>query len=289
MLHSHVHTGCYGGGRLETGETLGEGARAADHFIWTRHPTASVPWTQASAAALDAHDLEQLAILIAAHAAEHRLADAPQLQAAWRRVRTGGAAYATIEADAVRAFLGPLNPAGDSEHLEAAVAEQLWHLLSVEDDDEPELVRIVGPKFLPTAPGYDGLTVRRDGTLVCTLWEIKKHAGGHLPGVIAGAYSQLAEHAPRYLAELSSTAQLCSDPDEARLFATLVTAWLAGEPHMRAGIAVAARSDLTRCFSNMKASFGHLTARDPCAGLLAVVSDIPAFARRVGEIAWTGL
>jgi hypothetical protein len=263
--------------------------RASEHFTWTRHPEADPKWTQASALALGTADIEQLATMIARHAVEHRLARSPDPLAWWWRVQEGGTAYTESEAQTLRAYLGPLRPAGNADHLQGAVAEVLWHVLNVEDDEALPLVHVVGPKFHPTAPGYDGLTVRRDGALVVTLWEIKKHVGTQLSNVLAGAYEQLSANAARYLAEVAATAQLAQDPDVASACARLPEAWLAGEPHMRAGVAVTSQQERRTCFRTMKANFGHLTAPDPCVGLLAVLSDIPSFARKVGEVAWTGL
>ncbi|MCV0384730.1 MAG: hypothetical protein K5799_15010 [Erythrobacter sp.] len=161
--------------------------------------------------------------------------------------------------------------------------------MSIEDDVEPELVRIQGPKFYATAPGGDGLTVRRDDGFVVTLWEIKKHTGSHLTATIREAYSQLSAHAARYLAEYASVGQLATDPAEARVFARLVESWIAGEDHMKAGVAVSTPRNPRRCFSTMRNHFGHLNGVDPCRGLLISIDQFPAFARRVSEIAWTGL
>lgn len=263
--------------------------RASEHLTWTRHSEADPKWTQASALALGAADIGQLATMIAGHAVEHRLSHSEALLDAWRRVQAGGALYTGIEAEALRAYLHPLDPSSDPDHLEGAVAEYLWHVLSIEDDDEPPLVRIDGPKVFLTAPGYDGLTVRRDEALVFTLWEIKKHTGANLSGVLSDAYRQLSLKAARYLTEVAATSQLIADQELAPLYARLVEAWIAGEPHLRAGVAVTAQAERAGCFHRMRESFGHLRAPDPCVGLLAVLSDIPSFARRVGEVAWTGL
>jgi hypothetical protein len=239
--------------------------------------------------ALDAVATEQLARLLAAHIVEHRLNGAIQLRNAWVRVIGGGSAYDAREQDAMRAFLGQLSPATDREHRDSLVAEYLWHVLSIEDDAEPELVAIRGPKFHATAPGGDGLTVRRTDRLVFTLWEIKKHTGSHLPSVIGGAYDQLGAHAAQYLAEYSATEQVTTDAEMRSLFATLVQSWLAGESHANVGVAVVATHAPRRCFSTMRQHFAHLNGVDPCRGLLASIATFPDFANRVTEILWTGL
>ncbi len=261
----------------------------ARHFVWSRHHGGSVRWSQASGTALDARDAEQLAQLLAAHAVVHRLDGAPQLLEAWIRVRTGGGAYSRLEQETLRAYLGPFDPDANADHRQGTVAEYLWHVLNIQDDNEPELVRITSPKAFVTGPGGDGLTVRRDGELYFTLWEIKKHVGAHLSTVVNGAYGQLTAKGARYLTEAASIGQLSTDPEEARKFATIVEAWLAGEGHMRAGVAVTTTSERRRCFSTMRTHFAHLHGADPCSGLLSVLTDFPSFADRVAEVAWTGL
>ena len=263
-------------------------ARTASYFEWSRHDWRLVRWTRVAGTALDAASREQVARLLAAHIVEHRLNGATHLRDAWIRV-VGGDIFIPRERDAMRAYLGQFAPTVDREHRESLVAEYLWHVLSIEDDAEPELVTIRGPKFHATAPGGDGLTVRRSGGLVFTLWEIKKHTGSHLSSVINGAYGQLSGSAAQYLAEYSATEQVTADPEMARLFATLVEAWLAGATHAHAGIAVATSQAPRRCFSTMRQHFGHLNGDDPCHGLLASIATFTAFANRVCEIVWTVL
>ena len=260
-----------------------------DSLAWSRYPWTLVRWTRVSGVPLDDDDSEELARLLSVHAVEHRLNGAPQLLEAWFRVHAGGASYTNLEQEAIRAFLGPLGPTAPVDHRQSSVAEYLWHVLSTVDDSEPQLVRIHGPKFYATAPGGDGLTIRRDGDLVVTLWEIKKHTGSHLTNTIRDAYAQLSSGAPRYLAEQAAVSQITPDPEEARVMARLVESWLAGESHMQAGVAVVTDRSLHRCFSTMRRYFTHLQSGDPCQGLSASIEDYPQFAERVCEIAWTGL
>jgi hypothetical protein len=230
-----------------------------------------------------------LAKLVAVHAVHERLEGTGYLFERWESVVEGGGAYSETEKRAVRDYLAPLDPDANPDHREGTVAEYLWHILSIQDDNEPELIRITSPKGYTTAPGGDGLTVRRVGELVFTIWEIKKHIGNNLSGTISGAYGQLSSKGGRYLTELASVGQLSQDPEEARKFARLVEAWYAGETYVRVGVAVACETERRRCFSTMRASFQHLRAPDPCSGLLAVLEDFGSFANRVGRIAWTGL
>jgi hypothetical protein len=194
-----------------------------------------------------------------------------------------------LEKAAMRAFLAVVGPRVLRDHEQGAVAEYLWHALSMENADEADLVRIRGPKFYATAPGGDGLTVRSDGSLYVTLWEIKKHTGSHLRATIRDAYKQLAANAPRYLAEHAAAGQLADDPAEARVFATLVESWILGADHMKAGVAVATHQNPSRCFSTMGRHFTHLSGIDPCRALLVSLENFGRFARRVGEIVWTDL
>jgi len=262
---------------------------AASMLTWARHAGESTRWTQASGTGLDTQSVELLAKIVAVHAVRERLQGTGYLFEKWERVVQAGDAYSETEKRAVRDYLAPLDPDANADHREGTVAEYLWHILSIEDDDEPELVRITPPKGYTTAPGGDGLTVRRADELVFTIWEIKKHTGNNLSGTINGAYGQLSSKGGRYLTELASVGQLSEDPEEARKFARLVEAWYAGEPYVRAGVAVACVTERRRCFSTMRDSFPHLRAHDPCSGLLTVLADLGAFANRVGRIAWTGL
>jgi len=259
------------------------------YFAWSRHRWQFGRWAQASGIGLPDADSERLARTLAAHAVDHRLQGAAQLWEAWVRVATGGAPYSDIERDALRAFLIPFAPTRPPDHRQGAVAEYLWHLLSLEDTGEPALVRISGPKMYATGPGGDGLTVRRDGDLVFTLWEIKKHTGTRLASVIRGACKQLSLNAAQYLTEHAATGQLSADPEEARLFARIVEAWVGGEPSARAGVAVTTTAPQERCFTRMHRHFPQLQGDHPCSGLLSVLDGFPRFTDRVAEIAWTGL
>lgn len=261
----------------------------ADSLSWSRYGWRLVRWTHIEGVPLSDPDAETLAQLLSAHIVEHRLEGADQLRDAWIRVHVGGDPYSALERTALHAFLTVVGPRVLPDHAQGTVAEYLWHAVSIEDDDEPELVRIRGPKFYATAPGGDGLTVRRDGGLIVTLWEIKKHTGSHLTSTIRDAYGQLSAHGARYLAEHASAGQLATDPEEARVFARLVESWIEGEEHMHAGVAVATPRNPKKCFSTMQNHFGHLRGRDPCRGLLISLEHFPAFTRRVGEIIWTGL
>lgn len=263
------------------------GASLAGLLTWSRYRWRFVRWTRVNGSGLGVGDSEQLARLLAAHIVEHRLV--AQYAEAWTRVMTGGAAYNAEEREAIAAYLYPLRPSANAEHRQSCVAEYLWHVLNIEDSGEPDLVRIRKPKFYPTAPGGDGFTVRRDGGLTFTLWEIKKHVGNHLTTTIREAYEQLSRNAPRYLAEYSEAEQAVVDPDEARVFVNLVGDWLAGAPHMKAGVAVAASATPSRCFSTMQRHFSRLRGPDPCRGLLASIPQFDQFAQRVAEIVWTGL
>lgn len=262
----------------------------SSYFDWSRHQWRFVRWTRVAGMPLPAPDAEQLARLLAAHIVEHRLRGASaHLIGAWTRVVGGGAPYTAAEKGAISAYLSGLDPGHDPEHLQASVGEYLWHALSIDDAAEPPLVRIEGPKFHATAPGGDGLVVRRDGQLFFTLWEIKKHTGNHLTRVIRDGYDQLSSNATRYLAEYSAVGQNITDPELARMYATLVESWLSGSAQAQAGIAVATSTAPAKCFSTMGRHFAHLSGGDPCRGLLAAVSGLPSFSHRIAEILWTGL
>lgn len=261
----------------------------ADHLVITRIRHTAIEWTRALQSAELDDDQEPLATLLAASIVEHRLEGAPQHIASWLRVHNGGGAYEATAAAALRAFLAPFAPGTNEDHLQGTVAEYLWHAVSVADDSEGPLLRIIGPKLDPGSTGGDGLTVRGRGDPSFTLWEIKKHIGSSLSDVIARAGSQLADNAPRYLTQYASYAQLTNDPELARRFATIVEAWIEGLAHVRAGVAVTTHTSRDRCFQGLRRQFEHLTGTDPCSGLLVVLDDLPRFARRVAEVLWIGL
>lgn len=262
----------------------------SSYFRWSRRQWRFVRWTCVAGTPLPTPDAEQLALLLATRIVEHRLRGASaHLVARWARVVAGGGPYTAAERDALSAYLSGLDPAHDPEHLQASVGEYLWHACMVEDDIEPAVVRIEGPKFHATAPGGDGLVVRRGDHLFFTLWEIKKHTGSHLTRVIRDGYDQLSSNAPRYLAEYSAVGQDVADAEVARLYATLVESWINGSAEAHAGVAVATSDAPEQCFSTMGKHFAHLSGVEPWHGLLTAVHDLPVFSRRVAEILWTGL
>jgi len=262
----------------------------SSYFQWSRHRWRFVRWTRVARAAMPPADAERLAMLLATRIVEHRLRGGPALfVGAWMRVVSGGPAYTAAEKGVLSAYLSGLDPGHDPEHLQAAIGEYLWHACMVDDAVEPALVKIEGPKFYTTAPGGDGLVVRRDGQLFFTLWEIKKHTGRHLTRVIRDGYDQLSSNATRYLAEYSAVGQNAPDPELARLYSTLVESWLNGSSEAHAGVTVATSDAPGQCFSTMGKHFSQLGGVDPWHGLLVAVDDLPTFSRRVAEILWTGL
>ena len=232
---------------------------------------------------------EALAKTLAEHIIKHRLRGTPHFQEAWARVAAGGDPYTATERSAMSAFLDVIRTEISVEVLEAFVAEYLWHYLVTTDPAEPALVRVLGPKFHVTAPGGDGLVVRRDGMLRSTLWEIKKHRGTDLSGVINDAYAQLGASATQYLAEYSAVEQVDPDPELARLFARLVEAWITGEATARAGVSVAGSTAPRKSYTTMGKYFKQLVSDDSRHGLTIAIDPFPAFALRVRELLWTGL
>jgi hypothetical protein len=262
---------------------------AASPLQWTRRQWRDARWTQAIGDSPPDPTGEELANSVAQHIIGHRLRGTPQLREAWSRVVSGGDPYNATERAAMTAFLAVIRPEISIEVLEAFVAEYLWHYLIANDPEEPSLIRVLGPKFHVTAPGGDGLVVRRGESLRSTLWEIKKHRGADLSGVINEAYGQLAGSATQYLAEYSAVEQLDDDPEVARLFARLVEAWINGESSARAGVSVAGSTAPKKCFTTMGKYFPQLVSEDSRHGLTAAIDPFPPFAERVREILWTGL
>jgi hypothetical protein len=256
---------------------------------WARRQWRAARWTLAVSDGPPNAAGEELAQALARHIVGHRLRGTPQLVSAWERVIGGGDGYSPTEGEALKAFLGVIRPGISPEHVEAFIAEYLWHYLVTHDVAEQALVRVVGPKFHVTAPGGDGLVVRRGESLRFTLWEIKKHSGTDLTGSVRDAYLQLSDGATQYLAEYSAVEQLNDDRDLARLFARLVEAWVDGEPVARAGVAVAGSTAPQKCFTTMGKYFAQLTSDDSRHGLTAAVAPFPTFALRVRELLWTGL
>lgn len=255
---------------------------------WTRRTWTRARWTQAAAGAASA-DVSALAEALARHIVHHRLRGTPQFQVAWERVVGGGAPYNATELAAMTAFFKVIRPEIPIDHAEAFIGEYLWHMAITVDEAEPELIQVLGPKFHVTAPGGDGLVIRRGAQLRFTVWEIKKRRSSDLSSAVREAYDQLTRQATEYLAEYSATEQVIADAATARFFGRLVEAWVNGEPDARAGVAVTSSHAPARCFSTMGNYFTQLVVDDSRHGMTLVVPDYPAFAQRVRELLWTGL
>jgi hypothetical protein len=187
------------------------------------------------------------------------------------------------------AFFKVIRPGIPDDHVEAFIGEHLWHMTVTQDAGEPELVEVLGPKFHVTAPGGDGLVLRRGQELRFTLWELKKRRSTNLSTAVREAYGQLTQQATEYLAEYSAAEQVIADAATARAFGRLVEAWINGESIARAGVAVTSSHAPAKCFTTMGNYFTQLVADDSRHGMTLVVPNFPAFAQRVRELLWIGL
>lgn len=223
----------------------------------------------------------------------HQCRGATQYAAAWRRVIAGGYPYSAREHEIMATYVRPLfglpaAPLSD-DHAEGVVAEYVWRLAEEEFAEDGVLVDVFGPKFFATAPGGDGLVIRRNHPYSFRLWEVKKKSTGAVSGTVTRAMRQLAERGLEYLAKYSVIGQYALDPDLAVLYATLADRWLDGRPDAGAGVAVvtskAPLTGFTRFAHHLPTLFDPIGRR----GLAAGLGDLPEFAQQVRSRIWTGL
>jgi hypothetical protein len=206
---------------------------------------------------------------------------------------TGGDPYSARESEVIATFLRPLFglPADplSADHAEGVVAEYLWRLAEEEFGEDGDLVDILGPKFFATAPGGDGLVIRKEGAYSFRLWEVKKLSFGTVSGTVSRAMKQLADRGLEYLAKYSAAGQYAPNNDLAIMYATLADRWLDGHASAGAGVAVvtsvAPRNAFTRFAQHLPALFDPAGRR----GLAAGLGDLPEFTRQVRSRIWTGL
>jgi len=241
--------------------------------------------------------LEAAAWTVAETGVRARCAGAVASFSAWRRRATGGAVLSPNERAALVAFVsagfGVPEAQRSADHVEGHVAELVWFLLTQEEHrDDRDLRHIERPSFYVTSPGGDGLAVYDEpGALTFRLWEIKKHTGSsHLSSTTARAYKQLADHAPRYLAQYTSTGA-GHQGDLGKLYAELVQLWLDAAPQAGAGVAVATSKSHSprRCFSTMGQHLPHFDDPGRLEGLVTAIGDFSDFTRQVRDVVWTGL
>ena len=250
-------------------------------------------WTQCEVQALPAAAAEDLARAIADDIVRHRTLAVPALHASWTAASNG----TPLDAEAARllpiylepGFGTPASPKTDTL-TQATVAEHLWHVAMNDARAHRSIVLVTKPKLYTTAPGGDGLVVFRDQQLFFELWEIKKYKGTTPAKAVNKGCKQLTANAARYLAEHSDIAQVRTDLDQAEksFIARLVSMWLDGDTSARAGVCVASSVATDGAFNALANHFGHLRGSLPRAGLIFVLGDLPAFARRVRDLVWTG-
>ena len=180
-------------------------------------------------------------------------------------------------------------------HIQAYVAEIVWHLLTEEETRaERTLAKAEGPSFYVTDTGGDGLAVWQllDGSLIFRLWEIKKHkSSAHVSGTVATAYQQLSTRATRYLAQYTALGRHYQGNLRA-LYAELVDSWVDAAPVAGAGIAVSTSSadaPKRRCFSTMQDHFPDFVEPGQLEGMVVGIADFAAFTDEVRGIVWSGL
>jgi len=218
----------------------------------------------------------------------------------WREAATSGTALAGADVRKVEPFIRtaaglPSAPLPD-DHLQGHVAELTWYVLVNEVDPGMgrTLRRVEKPSFFVTSPGGDGLATYElaDGSLAFRIWEIKKHTGTrHLSTTVTRACDQLGRRGVEYLAQYVSLAPE-TDPQLANLYARLVDLWVDDAPVAGAGVAIGtshAQAPQRRCFTGMQRHFPGLSNGGQLEGMVAAISDFPAFCGRVREFMWSAL
>lgn len=248
----------------------------------------AVPWGRATVA-----DRPSAVQVVASTIMSVRCVQSPDVLEAWRRVVAGGNAYSQLEHDLAEAYVAPglglpaaTRPSAD--HAQSVVAEHLWFLLEQHRLQGQDLRFISPPKFYPTGPGGDGI-VAIGHPPTFRLWEIKKHVGTNVSITVSDAYGQMSRRGRAYLAELTAIGQTFADQDLKDLFSRLPHAWIQGDDVASIGIAIASTSCPNRCFSSMRRWFPRFTGVGAHRGLLAAVTDLPAFSEDVRDLLWTGL
>jgi hypothetical protein len=146
-----------------------------------------------------------------------------------------------------------------------------------------------------TDSGGDGLAIYRRQTLGLTfcLWESKAHTGvGEVRDTVNGACRQLDGSALRYLARFSKLGQQVADGELRGFYARLPEFWKLSSPEAGGGVCITANDDpavvVEYCFGNMSSYWSFSDPRQR-QGVIALIADLPAFARRVRECLWKGL
>lgn len=254
-------------------------------------------WRRGTLPEAESSRLDAAAWLIAELAMRLRTGSSGKLEL-WRSCAVGDASPSDEERTALEAFVAPSfglpSSPGPSEHLQGAVAELVWYQLTTEaSSPDRKTVRVEPPGLYVTAPGADGLAVYSNSAcLSFRLWEIKKATGSSpVSTTVNRAYSQLAAHATRYLAQYTPTGDQFDDPQLKALYAGLVDSWVAGSPESGAGISVSTshRSTPKKCFSTMQNYFDALVQDGQLEGLVTGLGDFPNFATRVRDTIWTAL
>lgn len=217
----------------------------------------------------------------------------------WRGTALTGGTVTGRDRLKVEAFVAAvfgLPPEGKSEtHLTGHIAEWLWFLHAQEFDHAGRSIALIDPpKFNVTEPGGDGFIVFSDsatGEMTFRLWELKQHVGASaVSATVTNAYSQLKEHATRYLAQLTAIHSMGPE-SVAELCRQLVDFWI--DCNARAGVGIGIASATTpapaTCFSTMGTHFPGFNRAGQLEGLLLAVEDLTALARNVRGYLWTVL
>lgn len=182
-----------------------------------------------------------------------------------------------------------------SDHVEGYVAEQLWHMLTLELSQPGRVLRHTeGPSFTVTESGGDGLAIWSvDGAgFAFRLWEIKKDtSSGHISRTIARASKQLSRRSEEYLAKYVAIGSRQHQGDLGLFFAELLELWLDDDPASGAGIAIATsreKAPIRQSFGAFTSTFPRQAEEGRLEGLFVALGDFRAFSQLVRDYVWTG-
>jgi hypothetical protein len=199
-----------------------------------------------------------------------------------------------LDAFIVPVFGLPSDPKS-ADHVQAYVAETLWHIILAEQSSPGRTLRMLDPpSWTPTQAGGDGLAVYRvdNGVLIFRLWEIKKVVGkAHISATIGQACHQLSSRGLKYLAQYTAIGSRLDDPELARLFGDLPSLWLDDDVRSGIGISVATsrrKSPQRACFGGFRTAFPTKAEGHRLEGLVMGIGDFAHFTAIVRACVWSG-
>lgn len=189
---------------------------------------------------------------------------------------------------------GKLKGQENLEHLEGAVGEHLWHMITAEGALSPQPEYQFDLGYRSHDKGPDGfIIVKQNGKLEFHLWEIKKNStGGSSKSTVDGAAAQLDRRAPDYLQEIAAINRNHPDPALHPIFQNLPRHWAQRDPEANVGVAVVTsrppRSSTPFADVGLT-SLLRFPRHQAVQGVLMNTHDLRTLALAVRQVIWNGL